>query len=133
MYENAVDLQYIFRPPFNPSQWTLLCDCDNKRDGVFRKEQWELIGICDTRTDIVEIPTGNALKIYPNPVANGTFFVERTPDDNQPERIRIYDIVGKLVLMQPTAGAKTEINISHLPDGFYVVNIGEVSMKIVKQ
>jgi uncharacterized repeat protein (TIGR02543 family) len=133
MYENAVDMQYIFLPPFNPSQWTLLCDCNSKRDDVFRDEHWELIGICGAFTNIVEILTDNNLKIYPNPIVNGTFFVERTFYDNQPERIKIYDITGKLVLLQQTAGTKTEINISHLPDGFYVVNVGEVSAKIVKQ
>jgi Leucine-rich repeat (LRR) protein len=72
------------------------------------------------------------LKVYPNPVQH-TFFVECENCNN----IKLYDIFGKEVLSQ-NANDKTQINISHLPQGVYIVdvfsgykNIGTV--KIVKQ
>jgi hypothetical protein len=71
-----------------------------------------------------------SLQIYPNPVTNGIFFVET---HNQTQQIEICDLIGKLVHTQQITGTKTEINISHLSDGVYIVRIGDVLAKIVKQ
>ena len=81
-------------------------------------------------TEIKTVSGNTSLQIYPNPVTNGIFSVEA---QNQTQRIEICDLAGKLIHTQQTTGTKTEINISHLPDGVYIVGIGDVSAKIVKQ
>lgn len=75
----------------------------------------------------------NKVNFYPNPVAN-TFFVE-TEDSGV---LTLYNILGVEVLNQYINSNKTEISISHLPKGIYIVSIlseGKVitNNKIVKQ
>jgi len=72
--------------------------------------------------------------LYPNPT-NGKLFVDY--EYFTTITIKFYDILGKEILTQ-TVNGKTEINISHLPQGIYNVNIiseGKVigNSKIVKQ
>ncbi|MCL2413667.1 MAG: S8 family serine peptidase [Bacteroidales bacterium] len=79
--------------------------------------------------DFEEIGT---LRIYPNPVTDGRLFVEVTAQ-LEGETIRIHDLSGRLVLRQVAVRPRTEINISHLQAGVYIVTIGNVSIRIVKQ
>jgi hypothetical protein len=77
---------------------------------------------------------GEQLKVYPSP-ANDTLFIEYK--DSTQITVMIYDIHGKKVLTDTTKG-KTEIDISHLSKGTYVVNIlseGKIigNAKIIKQ
>jgi uncharacterized protein YjdB len=83
-------------------------------------------------SNIVEVENDRTLSVYPNPITDGKLFVE-IPENTNAERIEIYDFGGKLVLSQVVNRPKTEINISHLPDGTYVVRIGNVTAKIVKR
>jgi hypothetical protein len=100
---------------------------------------------------------GSTLKLYPNPVVNGVLTVEMPEvsgvsdvygvsgvfdasgvsgvygGNRAPSMVRVYDINGKLVLSKPASRPKTTLNISHLPNGSYIVKIGEVSAKLVKQ
>jgi len=71
-------------------------------------------------------------KVYPNPV-NDLLFIESENFNT----IKLYNMVGKEVLCQ-TGSGKTEINISHLPKGVYIVAVfseGKLmgNTKIVKQ
>ena len=61
------------------------------------------------------------LKIYPNPVANGTLFVETTA--NATKTVAVYDVLGKLVLNTTTAD--NAVNVSALHTGVYIVTITE--------
>lgn len=61
------------------------------------------------------------LKIYPNPVSNGTLFIETTA--NATKSIVIYDVLGKQVLSTTTAN--NAISVSSLRGGVYVVKITE--------
>ncbi|MCL2681908.1 MAG: M6 family metalloprotease domain-containing protein [Bacteroidales bacterium] len=72
------------------------------------------------------------LKVYPNPVLNGKLVVEIS-DNIESETIQIYDFSGKFVLTRVVNRPKTEIDISHLPDGTYIVKIGHHSVKIIKR
>ena len=83
---------------------------------------------------IVEMDNYPSLRIYPNP-ANDKLFIECK--DFMPITIKLHDILGRELLTQ-TANGKTEINISHLPQGMYNVNVfseGKIvgNSKIVKQ
>jgi hypothetical protein len=72
------------------------------------------------------------LNVYPNPITNGIVFVE-IPENADSDWIQIYDFTGKLVLTKTADKPKSEINISHLPNGTYIVKIGNHSAKILKQ
>jgi hypothetical protein len=71
-----------------------------------------------------------ALVIYPNPVVNGKLTVE-LPKNNG--TVHIFDLSGKLVLTLTTNSPKTEINVSNLQKGSYVVKVGAASAKFIKQ
>jgi fibronectin type 3 domain-containing protein len=79
-----------------------------------------------------EIEQSEMVKIYPNPT-NDKFVIEY---DN-PVSLKLYDMLGKETFTQ-TINGKTEINISHLPQGVYSIQLiseGQVvgHSKIVKQ
>jgi uncharacterized protein YjdB len=82
-------------------------------------------------SNIVEVENDRTLSVYPNPITNGRLFVE-IPESTTADRIEIYDFSGKLVLTQVVNRPITEINISHLPNGTYIVRIGSISSKIIK-
>ena len=81
---------------------------------------------------VEELKNVNDALIYPNPTQNSFVL-----DIEGVVFIKLYDMLGKEVLSQNTNG-KTEINISHLPNGIYNVqaisNDGIIrNSKIVKQ
>ncbi len=61
------------------------------------------------------------LKIYPNPVSNGTLFIETAA--NAIKTVVVYDVLGKQVLNTTTAN--NAINVSALRGGVYVVKVTE--------
>ncbi len=61
------------------------------------------------------------LKVYPNPVSNGTLFI--TTDSNSERNVVIFDILGKQVLNATTSN--TSINVGNLNSGVYLVKITE--------
>ena len=63
----------------------------------------------------------NDLKVYPNPVSNGTLFIETAT--NVEKTVTVYDILGKQVLNTTTSD--NAINVSNLRGGVYVVKITE--------
>ncbi len=69
-------------------------------------------------TQQVEI-TG--LKVYPNPVSNGTLFIETSA--NAEKTVTVYDVLGKQVLNTTTSN--NAINVASLHTGVYIVNITE--------
>ena len=61
------------------------------------------------------------LKVYPNPVSNGTLFIETAA--NAEKTITVFDVLGKQVLNTTTAN--NSINVASLHTGVYIVNITE--------
>lgn len=61
------------------------------------------------------------LKIYPNPVSNGTLFIETSA--NAEKTVAVYDVLGKKVLNTKTSD--NAVNVSSLHTGVYIVNITE--------
>jgi hypothetical protein len=51
--------------------------------------------------------------------------------------IRIFDVYGKMVMQQRSASIKTQLDVSKLPAGVYMVKVKddkkEISTKIVKE
>lgn len=63
----------------------------------------------------------SGLKVYPNPVTNGTLFIETTA--NGEKTVAIFDVLGKQVLNTTTAD--NAISVNGLNAGVYVVRITE--------
>ncbi len=61
------------------------------------------------------------LKVYPNPVSNGTLFIETTA--NGEKTVTVFDVLGKQVLNTTTSD--NAINVSNLKGGVYVVKVTE--------
>ncbi|PKP15524.1 MAG: hypothetical protein CVU07_09840, partial [Bacteroidetes bacterium HGW-Bacteroidetes-23] len=61
------------------------------------------------------------LKVYPNPVTNGTLYI--STQANAERTIQIYDILGKQVVNKVTSNEA--INVSNLNAGVYIVKITE--------
>lgn len=61
------------------------------------------------------------LKVYPNPVTRGYFFVET--ELNAEKTVAIYDLLGKQVVNTTTSSS--EINVANLNSGLYIVKITE--------
>lgn len=60
-------------------------------------------------------------KMYPNPVSNGTLFIDTTA--NAEKSVKVYDVLGKLVLNTTTSD--NAVNVSALHTGVYIINITE--------
>ncbi|MCL2028225.1 MAG: T9SS type A sorting domain-containing protein, partial [Bacteroidales bacterium] len=82
-------------------------------------------------TSISETENPLTLNIYPNPIVDGKLTIE-IPVNIESEIIQIFDFSGKLMLTRVVNRPKTEIDLSHLPEGTYIVRIGTASTKIVK-
>ncbi|AWA28971.1 hypothetical protein HYN48_02085 [Flavobacterium magnum] len=61
------------------------------------------------------------LKVYPNPVSNGTFFIETAA--NAEKAVVVYDVLGKQVVNTTTT--TNAVNVSKLTAGVYIVKITE--------
>ncbi|WP_306349818.1 T9SS type A sorting domain-containing protein [Flavobacterium sp. '19STA2R22 D10 B1'] len=61
------------------------------------------------------------LKVYPNPVSNGTLYI--TSDNNESKEVSIFDILGKQVVK--TTVSNDAVNVSNLKGGVYIVKITE--------
>ena len=61
------------------------------------------------------------LRVYPNPVSNGTLFIETTA--NAEKTVVVFDVLGKKVLS--TSTNDNAVNVSSLNAGVYIVKITE--------
>lgn len=83
----------------------------------------------------VEILDADNVKVFPNPVSN-TMTV-KIPDIKGMAFIKVFDMFGKVVQQRTTTSNNTQMDISALPSGMYVVRVqnGEKisSVKVVKE
>lgn len=78
-------------------------------------------------TAVDNVKNENTLFVYPNPATDYTF-VEGATDE-----VRVYDVMGRLVLTVSISEEKTMLNISSLPAGMYkIYSAGKVASLIVK-
>ncbi len=76
----------------------------------------------DTTTSLKQITHTPKLKVYPNPVSNGELL---TIESNEmPQQICIYDFLGRPMpfTISNTTDNKTQLNISKLSSGIYIVS-----------
>lgn len=79
----------------------------------------------------VNIQQAISFKVYPNPVVDELHI--ENGELKAGELITIYDVSGSLVLTYMTSFEKTRLNVSHLPNGVYLVKMGGYTKRIVKQ
>lgn len=80
--------------------------------------------IAATTAELLSVKQNNAisgLKMYPNPVSNGTIFINT--DANTEKTVVIYDMLGKQVINTTTTS--NEVNVAKLHSGLYIVKITE--------
>jgi hypothetical protein len=91
----------------------------------------------DINTGIKTIDVSNAISVYPNPVTDNLQIEINSEVRGENADLRVYDVVGNLVMEKSITANKTNINVSALPSGVYVIKIetgNEVVMKkIVKE
>jgi len=71
----------------------------------------------------------SGLNIYPNPVTNGTFYVDT--DANATKSITIFDIFGKEVTNTTITG--NTVNVNNLVNGVYIVKVTEEGKTATKK
>jgi hypothetical protein len=76
-----------------------------------------------------QVNTIAGLKVYPNPVSNGTMFIES--DANAERTVTVFDVLGKQVLNTTTS--TNAINVSQLNTGVYMVRITEEGKTATKK
>ena len=79
--------------------------------------------VATTISGLLSVSQNNiaGLKMYPNPVSNGTLFIETTA--NAEKTVVVFDVLGKQVLNTTTSD--NAVNVSGLHTGVYIVNITE--------
>ena len=74
--------------------------------------------------DAVENVLPNQLLVYPNPTQDVLLV-----SGIEPQPLRVYDVQGKLVHQEQG----TEVHVSHLSNGVYILQIGTQVMRFIKQ
>lgn len=76
--------------------------------------------------------TENGIRVYPNP-AQEKITIELNEKPNTGEEIFIYNSSGQMVKTQMVSQQKTELNISELPSGIYLVRMKNASVKFIRE
>ncbi|WP_417609464.1 T9SS type A sorting domain-containing protein [Owenweeksia hongkongensis] len=89
---------------------------------------------CDTvkvpNIGIEELPVRNVFSLYPNPAAS---IVNIESSSEQTPLVQLVDLSGKVVLIKEfNRGKLWQIDIHHLPAGYYFINIDGTVSKLVK-
>jgi len=95
----------------------------------YRLKQVDLDGT-STYSDVVAVRFEYSTDgVYPNPTTE-IFYINNTTVD---DRYDITDLNGRILLSGKTTSGRTNVNLNDLPNGVYFLNVGEESIKILKQ
>jgi len=95
----------------------------------YRLKQVDLDGTA-TYSDVVAVNFEYSTEgIFPNPT-KGIFHINNTTDGDAYE---ITDLNGRVILRGITTAEHTNVSIAHLPNGVYILNVGDASVKVLKQ
>lgn len=86
--------------------------------------KWELA------TNVNDVQNG-ALKLYPNPVTDGLLSIDNIPSTGK--KIEVFSVIGTLAGVYDINGSKTEIDLSALPTGTYIVKVDGKTARILKK
>ena len=74
-----------------------------------------------------ELKIQDDLNVYPNPASN--YIIVQCKGQ---EFIECYDLQGKLILKNKIESPRTQIDVSNLSKGIYIIKVGEKSKKWIK-
>ncbi|MFV0391382.1 MAG: T9SS type A sorting domain-containing protein, partial [Paludibacteraceae bacterium] len=105
-----------------------------KADNTFTTPASSVQTITVTSTNVGDVSLQESISVYPNPVRN---FVKVKSEKSDLESLRIYDINGRLLIEEKMEGLETEVNVSNLNSGTYILRIktgkGVENRRIVKK
>ncbi len=103
---------------------------DNSNNGVYGTES---IFVSKYNFITSKIKSNNLefISIYPNPSANGVFYVSN--EQLATLDITVFDTTGKIVLKQVSNNPSTQINLSKQTKGIYFVKIDNKNMVVTKK
>ena len=79
-------------------------------------------------TIVFEKKTEPGLKIYPNPVTNGEFFISGIKNNSE---VHIYSLNGQVVQTVKNVSDKDRILLKKLPKGVYIIKTQDQATKII--
>ena len=121
-----------------PKNWPITCTIPCRTMSTYQNGQWGVVYTNITFVEdcslVDENPT-KSIKIYPNP-ASDIIHIEGLGNGNH--QIYVYDMQGKVVGSAKVSDNSTDINITHLPEGMYIVKIdgtnnGTYGIKVCKK
>jgi hypothetical protein len=78
-----------------------------------------------------------SISVYPNPFSNQVTISCKNETDINGQTVKLYDVTGKLFIVQIIKAQKTSINVSNLPSGMYFLKVEGVNspkvFKLIKQ
>ncbi len=79
----------------------------------------------DNNGQVLPITKNNIerFELYPNPVSNGTFYIKTL--SNEIKYVRIFNVLGKQVLTQTITNTQSQIDVSNLRRGVYILKLTE--------
>ena len=87
-------------------------------------------------TGTTEAPAANGYKVFPNPAQNTIRISSTSPAFNKHPSVIIYDLGGRVLIHTSLTGSDTSIDLSSIPNGFYLMKIIEpeksISVKFIK-
>jgi hypothetical protein len=81
------------------------------------------IGTYTNNTASVKNNTIDGFATYPNPVTNQQFTITSKSTENK--QVTIFNVLGKKVLATNFSGTKSDINVSNLSSGIYILKVSE--------
>ena len=67
--------------------------------------------------------TIEGFSIYPNPVNNNTFTI--TSNSNSKKAFAVFNLLGKQVLSSSFSGVKSDVDVSTISSGMYILKVTE--------
>jgi hypothetical protein len=96
----------------------------------------EVLDSCEAHAGIIDISIADKLSIYPNP-AHAAISIELPTQPSKNTSLTISNTNGQQLITQPIVKPQTEIDISNLPTGIYIVKVWNdkevMVLKVVKR
>ena len=82
------------------------------------------ISTCTALSVVEPIEDRSAVSVYPNP-SNGSFQVSMGSFEGENTQVKVFDVSGRVVLARSFQNTPNEIQISGIPQGYYVLRIDD--------
>ena len=83
----------------------------------------------ETPHSLMSVDTNHSIQIFPNPVQQ----IIHIQGTKAKETIRIYSLSGNLIISTSASDINTDLDVSDLPNGQYLLQINTQVLKLIKQ